>query len=186
MSHEINGTAGSLLGFLHEGAMSGWELAQKVEATIGNFWNVTRSQIYRELRTLDKAGLVQAGDRGARDRVRYELTPAGKSAFSEWIAQRPGPELIRMPILLAVYFGSHVEPELLARFLSARRIEDTEKLEQYRQLLPLVEGDPYLTAAVRFGIGYREMVLRWLDELPAFDAAGARKHAPKSSRKRRA
>ena len=71
-----------------------------------------------------------------------------------------------MPILLAVYFGRHLEPDVLQRFLLGRRLEDMEKLETYRRLLPLVEGDPYLTAAVRFGIAYRETVLRWLDELP--------------------
>ena len=178
----LNGTAGSLLGFLHEAPMSGWELAQKVEATIGNFWNVTRSQIYRELRALDEAGFVEAGDRGARDRVRYRVTAAGKGAFAEWIAQRPGPELIRMPILLAVYFGRHLEPDVLQRFLLGRRLEDMEKLETYRRLLPLVEGDPYLTAAVRFGIAYRETVLRWLDELP-WDSEPA--SPPQSTRPRK-
>ena len=48
----LNPTAASLLGFLHQGPMTGWDLAQTVEATIGDFWNVTRSQVYRELRTL--------------------------------------------------------------------------------------------------------------------------------------
>ena len=39
-----------------------------VETTIGDFWNVTRSQIYRELRSLEELGLVEAGETGARER----------------------------------------------------------------------------------------------------------------------
>jgi hypothetical protein len=32
--------------------MSGWELYAGSERTIGQFWSITRSQVYRELRTL--------------------------------------------------------------------------------------------------------------------------------------
>src|SRR2546429_256493 len=48
----LNATAASLLGFLRAGPMTGWDLDQRVKLSIGNFWNVTRSQIYRELRVL--------------------------------------------------------------------------------------------------------------------------------------
>jgi DNA-binding PadR family transcriptional regulator len=166
MTHEVNATAGSLLGFLHEGEMTGWDLAQRVEATIGNFWNVTRSQIYRELRALEGRGLVTAGEAGRRERRPYALTDSGRDAFAAWIAKRPGPELIRMPVLLAVFFGRHLPDETLTRFLTARRIEDEDRLAAYRQLLPLVESDPYIAATIKFGIAYRQTVLDWLDELP--------------------
>src|SRR5262245_20486282 len=35
-------TAASLLGFLHHGPATGWDLCAKVELTIGDFWNVTK------------------------------------------------------------------------------------------------------------------------------------------------
>jgi len=77
---ELNATAGSLLGFLTLGPSSGYELAERIESSIGNFWNVTRSQIYRELRTLEQMGFVSAGGRSARDRTPYSVTPAGERA----------------------------------------------------------------------------------------------------------
>ncbi|GAF98116.1 unnamed protein product, partial [marine sediment metagenome] len=38
---DLNATAASLLGFLLEGPRTGYELQEAVEASIGNFWNVT-------------------------------------------------------------------------------------------------------------------------------------------------
>ncbi|MHB8328152.1 MAG: PadR family transcriptional regulator, partial [Acidimicrobiales bacterium] len=73
----INPTAASLLGFLHGGPMTGWDLDQAVGGSIGNFWNVTRSQIYRELRALTGRGCVEPGQSGPRDRVPYSVTEVG-------------------------------------------------------------------------------------------------------------
>src|SRR5207302_8869637 len=112
---ELNATAASLLGFLQAGPRSGWELVQTVEGSIGNFWNVTRSQVYRELRSLEEQGLVEAGETGARDRRPYPVTEAGRRAFAQWIAREPGPDLVRSPLLLTVFFGGYVEPALLRR-----------------------------------------------------------------------
>jgi DNA-binding PadR family transcriptional regulator len=36
----LNPTAATLLGFLHRGPMTGWDLAQMAEMVIGEFWNV--------------------------------------------------------------------------------------------------------------------------------------------------
>src|SRR2546423_5398362 len=47
---DLNSTAASLLGFLETyGPMSGYDIVGMVEGSIGYFWNVTRSQVYREL-----------------------------------------------------------------------------------------------------------------------------------------
>ena len=70
MAPDLNPTAASLLGYLDLGPLTGWDLDQWVRSSIGNFWNVTRSQIYRELRTLTELGYVEAGEAGRRDRVR--------------------------------------------------------------------------------------------------------------------
>src|SRR5471032_3262513 len=124
---ELNATAGSLLGFLTFGPSSGYELAERIESSIGNFWNVTRSQIYRELRTLEQMGLVSAGGRSVRDRTPYSLTPAGERAFTAWIARDPVDGLRRIPLLLTVFFGDHVPREELARMLRIQRAQHEAK-----------------------------------------------------------
>src|SRR5207237_6078061 len=56
----INPTSASLLGFLYWQSMSGGEIVAAVEASVGHFWNVTRSQIYREVQALAASRLVEA------------------------------------------------------------------------------------------------------------------------------
>src|SRR5690606_16512211 len=86
----LNSTAASLLGFLHEGPMSGWDLVTLAQDRIGDFWTITQSQVYRELATMAASGLVEKGETGARDRTPYRLTDAGRAAFLEWVVRDPG------------------------------------------------------------------------------------------------
>src|SRR5438552_14536035 len=131
---DLNPTAASLLGYLDVGPMTGWDLNEFVRMSIGNFWNVTRSQIYRELRTLTERGYVEAGRTGPRDRVPYTITDAGRDAFRDWIAESPGPDLIRSRLLLTIFFGDHLEPERLREILVEQRKEHEAQLETYRAL----------------------------------------------------
>ena len=178
---ELNPTAASLLGFLHQGPQTGWDLVQTVEGSIGNFWNVTRSQVYRELRTLAEQGLVEAGETGARDRRPYAITVAGRAAFRRWIAREPGPDVIRSPMLLTVFFAEHLDPEVLRRHLTMQRILHQQRLAEYEALHRDLCGQSGLEGpdqALRFGIEHERMVLRWLDELPVFSAAATAPAAP--------
>jgi DNA-binding PadR family transcriptional regulator len=165
---ELNATAASLLGFLSAGPQSGYELAARIEATIGPFWNVTRSQIYRELRVLEAAGCIAVGETGSRDRRPYALTVAGRAAFRAWIAREPGDENIRFPLLLTAFFGDALPRAELARTLRAHRARHEARLARYRERHPAVERDhPYPALTSRFGIMYEEMVLAWFATLAA-------------------
>jgi DNA-binding PadR family transcriptional regulator len=166
MSRELNATAASLLGFLDAGPMSGWELAEAVQATIGNFWNVTRSQIYRELGQLAVRGLVEPGEAGPRGRRRYTITASGQGAFSEWIRREPGPELIRFPLLLTLFFADRVPREELAQFVAAHRRRHGDRLAFYRTLMEGSPNDSPRVQTLRFGIAYEEAFLAWVDSLP--------------------
>jgi DNA-binding PadR family transcriptional regulator len=173
---ELNATAASLLGFLHERPRTGWEIQEAVEGSIGNFWNVTRSQVYRELRSLEQQGLVEAGETGARDRRPYTLTESGRTAFARWIAREPGPELIRHPLLLSVFFGQYVDPALLRRHLVLHRAQHEQRLAHYEELHEAIKdmpGEQFPVYALRYGIEYERGVLRWMDELPLLSDAPA-------------
>ena len=86
----LNATAASLLGFLHEGPKTGWDLVATAQDRIGKFWSLTTSQVYRELAAMETAGLIVAGEKGPRDRKPYSLTDAGRRAFADWIVPRRG------------------------------------------------------------------------------------------------
>jgi len=162
----LNPTAASLLGFLHAGEFSGYELVGVAEERIGNFWSLTRSQVYRELATLAERGLVEAGETGQRARRPYRLTPAGRAAFAAWVAQPPGPEQIRYPLLLTLSFGEFLPPERLREFLDDHRRVHAKRLAAYRQVPPEAGLDRWRRATLAFGIRYERAVLEWMEELP--------------------
>lgn len=165
----INATVGSLLGFLHEGPQSGWDLVATAQESIGDFWSLTRSQVYRELATMAALGLVEADEVGPRDRRAYRLTRAGRQAFRQWVNQMPGPEQIRYPLLLTLAFGRHLPAERLSSFVAVHRTVHAERLGRY------LEEHAAATAAgatqrdlvtLDFGIRYEKAVLAWFDDLP--------------------
>jgi DNA-binding PadR family transcriptional regulator len=165
----LNATAASLLGFLHWGPMSGWDLAATAEQVIGDFWSLTRSQVYRELAWMADAGLVEKGERGSRERQPYALTDAGRAAFTAWASQEPGMETIRFPLLLKISFGGHIPPDQLAGFVRTHRAIHARRLAEYETHLgeARLEGrDVYREATIAFGIAYERAVLSWFDSLP--------------------
>lgn len=167
----LNATAASLLGFLHDGPMTGWDLVATAERRIGAFWSLTQSQVYRELAAMAAAGLIEAGERGRRDRQPYALTDAGRAAFAEWVAAGPGAESIRFPLLLTIMFGGHLDPTRLAEIVREQKAIHAERLAGYeatRDGLPpqAQDHDPYAAATLDFGIRYERAVLDWFDHLP--------------------
>lgn len=167
----LNATAASLLGFLHEGPMTGWDLVVVAQQRIGNFWTLTQSQVYRELTAMAKAGLVTAGPPGPRDRKPYTITAKGRAEFREWIGGEPGLEQIRFPLLVTLMFARHLAPERLAEILAAHRGAHVDRLASYEQAAAEIRdapgADPSRLATLEFGLRYERAVLDWFDHLPS-------------------
>jgi DNA-binding PadR family transcriptional regulator len=164
----LNATAASLLGFLHDGPLTGWELVATADERLGAFWSLTRSQVYRELARMARTGLVAAGPPGPRDSRPYALTDAGRAAFRRWAETMPGTEQLRYPLLLAISFGAQIPPETLASFVAAHRAEHEQRLRAYCDALPEVRarGDVHAVAVLDFGIRYERAALGWFETLP--------------------
>src|SRR5438105_12350606 len=153
---DLNPTAASLLGFLQLGPMTGWDLDGWVRTSIGNFWNVTRSQIYRELRTLTERGYAKAGDAGRRDRVPYTITAAGQEAFASWIAQDPPGDVIRSRLLLTVFFGDFLDRARLRQIVGDQRRHHEAEVARYRELQKSIGTTGFPAATLRMGVAYEE------------------------------
>jgi DNA-binding PadR family transcriptional regulator len=159
---DLNPTQGSLLGFLADGPMTGWDLLQRVEGGLGRFWNITPSHVYRELQALEARKLVKAGPPGVRDRRPFTITAAGRRAFQAWVTKDPGREQIRFPLLVTLWFGRHLDPATRARFLDVSRADHEQRLALYEGI---VAPDPHTGAVLAFGVAYERAVLGWLDDL---------------------
>ncbi|MGH3765662.1 MAG: PadR family transcriptional regulator [Pseudonocardiaceae bacterium] len=167
----LNATAASLLGLLHEGPMTGWDLVAVAQQRIGDFWTLTQSQVYRELTAMANAELVEVGQPGPRDRKPYLITEAGRTAFREWIDREPALEQIRFPLLVTIMFAGHLAPGRLAKMVAAHRAVHAERLAGYRrvreELGGVIDGaDRFRLATLEFGLRYESAVLDWFDHLP--------------------
>ena len=106
----------AILAFLRLEPTTGYTLKQRFEGSVGSFWSVTQSQIYRELHALDRDGLVaveqEAGD-GKPDRKIYSLSKSGETHLDAWLREPLEPLQLRHPLLLKLVFSADVEPERL-------------------------------------------------------------------------
>ncbi|TCN29273.1 DNA-binding PadR family transcriptional regulator [Kribbella orskensis] len=169
MSVVRNATQAALLGLLHDGPMSGWDLVAAAQQRIGQFWTLTQSQVYRELARMAEDGLVDVGVTGARDRKPYAITDAGRAAFATWVTADPAPEQVRVPLLLLIQFADHIPAERLREIIAEQRGRHAERLAQYRaneKVLAEMPGAARRLATLRYGIGHEQAVLAWFDELP--------------------
>ena len=167
---KLNTTAASLLGLLDDsGEMTGGALVREAEARIGEFWNLTRSQVYRELTALAHAGFIKASPTGARESKPYRITAAGRRAFKSWLAQESPTNQVRMALLVLVAFGRHLPDGRLGSLLDTYEDDHRKRLTAYEQLdegLAAGDVDPYIRATLSFGLHYERAVLQWLQSLP--------------------
>ena len=94
--------------------MTGSQLWRAAATSIARFWNLTRSQVFRELPGLQADGLIEALQRGPRRQQPFRVTLSGREAFAHWLAEfiRTGPrdEQLHSPLVLMVFFGDFIAP----------------------------------------------------------------------------
>jgi DNA-binding PadR family transcriptional regulator len=173
----VNATQASLLALLDGcgGELTGGELVRVAELRIGQFWSLTRSQVYRELVVLEEQGLVSPGTRGPRDARPMRITADGRRDYRRWLTSELPADTIRIPVLLAVSFGDTLDSTALRDLLTRSRTEHRRRLDDYLALdAALAEGDvdPWGRATVGFGLAYERAILDWFDTLPAQVRAG--------------
>ena len=170
-SPRLNATAAALLGLLLEEPTTGWDLMAAAQERIGEFWTLTQSQVYRELSAMAERGLIEAGPVGPRERKPYRATPAGRAAFAAWLAADPGPDHVRIPLLLTLAFAAHLPADRLAEIVATQRAVHQERLDRYRAGRAALATAPASSAArlatLEFGLRHEEAVLDWFDALPA-------------------
>jgi DNA-binding PadR family transcriptional regulator len=136
---------------------------------LGAYWSMTRSQVYRELPALAELGYVKLGKPGPRASQPYSITAAGKRAFTRWLAEPPGRDLLRNPTALRVAFGAQHSAGQLKELIAGANDYHNEALSVARDQAKEAkkEGDDYGAAALEFAVGYHKAALAWLKTAPA-------------------
>jgi DNA-binding PadR family transcriptional regulator len=116
-----NRTRYAVLGMLHYGDFTGYEIRKRLAEMIGSFWQEPSASVYPALKALEAEGSVIASrelPESGPARIRYSVTPPGRAAFAAWLAQDPQPTAMRNEFALKLMFGNLAEPATMLRFVA--------------------------------------------------------------------
>jgi DNA-binding PadR family transcriptional regulator len=174
-------TSYAVLGMLSFGdELSGYQLKKRADNLRFFYWSPAHSQIYAELRRLEKLGLVSHREvRQLRrpDKRVYRITATGQDAFETWMNEAPvEPVSLKHSVVLRLFFGHAGDPERLREVLSDYADQVSEVIEDLQGISEEIsESDQFFYPAIvaEWGIGYYEAerraalnAIQRLDERP--------------------
>ncbi|MFD9259163.1 helix-turn-helix transcriptional regulator [Streptomyces sp. NPDC059538] len=129
-------TSWAVLGLLSFGEeLSGYDLKKWSDRSLRFFyWSPSFSQIYSELKRLEKAGYASsrmvAQDTGTRDKRVYRITDEGMTAVRQWAREAPvDPPVLKHGPMLRLWLGHLLEPEQMREVL-AQHQEFAERMRR--------------------------------------------------------
>jgi PadR family transcriptional regulator, regulatory protein AphA len=162
-----------LLGLLTVEPMSGYDLGQTIRESIGLFWNESYGQIYPNLKKLAADGFVGAKtekQKGKPDRRIYSITKKGRERLANWLAVPPQAEIPRNELLLKLFFGAQLSPQISIGYIERMAESERRSLQLIKQVAEEIARNqqypdaPYWKMAARFGEFELEAHLRWAEE----------------------
>jgi DNA-binding PadR family transcriptional regulator len=126
----------AILGFLSSTPASGYQIGREFAQGAGSYWSALPSQIYPELRELEKQGLI-AGKVAPADRLKrrvFKLTARGETELQKWVEadNEYPPERDSERVRLIFLDGS--PPDVIRRHLLAHRAHHEQRLALWRSL----------------------------------------------------
>jgi PadR family transcriptional regulator AphA len=187
-----------VLGLLEQsGSATPYALDQVIQQSIGHFWAFPRSQLYAEAARLVRHGLLveEREDVGRRRRT-LSLTPAGRTAFAEWLTG-PADHLteIRDEGLLRLFFhqdGLSDEAQLHRLAVDQLRAH-RRRLAEYEKILASapVPGSPQQAtfslnlrfqhpqaATLALGLRFEQLAVAFWDEIAEGGASAVNPGTP--------
>ncbi|MEU3062219.1 PadR family transcriptional regulator [Streptomyces subrutilus] len=121
-------TGWAVLGLLSFGEeLSGYDLKKWSDRSLRFFyWSPSFSQIYSELKRLERAGYASsrtvAQETGTRDKRVYRITAEGLEAVRAWAREAPvDPPVLKHGPMLRLWLGHLLEPEQMREVLLRHR-----------------------------------------------------------------
>ncbi|MGE0009600.1 MAG: PadR family transcriptional regulator [Candidatus Babeliales bacterium] len=150
---------------------SGYDLKKHMAASTEYFWKETYSSIYPVLESLEKQRLIEkVTTTRTSDRKRnvYALTPQGHAIFKEWLQQPAESMQLRNELLLKLFFGGMMPPEMSIKQLEQQKKELKSKLATYQEIKKELEAldtqeSLYSLLTLDHGIRLTSCSLDWCD-----------------------
>ncbi|MET7517730.1 PadR family transcriptional regulator [Streptomyces sp. NPDC005373] len=160
---ELPPTSWAVLGLLSFGSeLSGYDIKKWADASLQFFyWSPSSSQIYGELKRLEKLGYVTSRaviqEDGVRGKRMHSITERGREAAAQWVSEAPvEPPVLKHGVMLRLWLGHMTQPDKLRDILEQHR-DYAEKMAHRTRLR--AEG-----SSKEPGWAYTELVLRWSEK----------------------
>lgn len=170
-----------LLGLLNYRPMTGYDLNSVFENSLRYFWRAQKSQIYRELKTMEGEGWVASELILQTDKPNkrvYSITPAGQQALRLWLHQPlyAHEEQLHSELLLQLFFSGALPLDINLQNIGALKsycLAAVNALDQgAEQTIDSYggalrgAGDPlYWRFTVDYGRRYYQMCAEWADSM---------------------
>lgn len=132
----------ALLALLSIDAMTGYDLHKRFDSSVGHVWYAPDSQIYPELRKMEKDGVVEAvevpwGTKGTKRE--YHITPGGRQALRDWMNQVLPYQRVRDAMHLKAAYFEWADPDAARAQLEAHIEHYSSELEQWREQIRQID-----------------------------------------------
>ena len=182
----------AVLGLLHEAPLHGYELRQRLRATLGSFRAFSYGSLYPTLRRMRDAGWIAEDDgdatvvagapalTGRRGKVVYKLTAEGKERFGALLAEAGPAAWEDETFGVHFAFFSQTAPEVRVRILEGRRSRLEERRDGVHRSLQHTRSrlDRYTLQLQEHGLESVDREVRWLTELIETERRGGPPPAP--------
>lgn len=135
-----------LLGLLQGKPMTGYDLTKTFNKSLNFFWHAQMSQIYRDLGTLEKKGMVVSQieeQEGKPDKKIYTITQKGNEEFQKWLDDCNFSDSLKYRdiILIKLFFGSKGDKNKIISGLDDYVLLNEEHIIAYKRTLKMLEKD---------------------------------------------
>lgn len=165
----------AILGLLNQQPMTGYQLMQKFEGALSEFWHAKHSQIYPELKKLASEGMVEYEVQitgTSLEKKRYRLTEAGREDFRQWLAaDEPLAATPKDVFRLRLFFANELSPKKRIELLESQRRRHEDRLAQLKKNREAFGGMPpgntesfYDYLVLKGAIMREETHCQWLQE----------------------
>jgi DNA-binding PadR family transcriptional regulator len=164
----------AVLGLLHESPLHGYELRKRLNLLLGWGRLLSYGSLYPALKRLLRAGWITEVAAPAavsrRQRIVYQITPAGRQYFGEEITDDGPASWEDDSFNTRFAFFSRTDADVRLRVLEGRRSRLQERLDRARHAAG--GDDRYLSELRRHSIESVEREVKWLGDLINAERAG--------------
>src|SRR3954454_7640245 len=167
----------AVLGLLHESPLHGYELRKRLNLLLGWGRLLSYGSLYPALKRLLRAGWITevaaAAPGSRRQRVGYQITPAGRQFFGEQITDTGPAAWEDDTFNMRFAFFSRTDADVRLRVLEGRLSRLEERLDRARHAVRSQGDDRYLSELRRHSIESVEREVKWLTPLTTAERPGA-------------